>query len=102
MFHPSRFSSSPDEGVESRGIDLNQDAHFSDSPVLRRSAGTAAVEPTQLFGDDETDAAYVLGGMAADEVRFDHFCVAGCLICAFNDVVGILNCVFNDLAASSN
>ena len=102
MFHPSRFSSSPDEGVESRGIDLIQDAQFGDSPVLRRSAGNVAIEPTQLFGDAETDAANVLGGMAAVEVRFDHLCVAGYLSCAFNDVVGNLNCAFNDVAASSN
>ena len=55
-----------------------------------------------MFGDDETDAANVLGGMAAGEVRFDHFCVAGILNCAFNDVAGILNYAFNDLAASLN
>ena len=71
VFQPSRFSSSPDEANESRCIDLNQDAHFSDSPVLRRSAGAAAVAPTQLFADEETDAAYVLGGMAVAEVQFE-------------------------------
>ena len=50
-----------------------------------------------MFGDDETDAANVLGGMAAGEVRFDHFCVAGSLSCVFNDLAGILNCAFNDI-----
>ena len=54
-FQQSRFSSSLDEGNESRGIDLNQDAHFSDSPVLHRTAGAAAVAPTQLFTDEDTE-----------------------------------------------
>ena len=41
----SRFSSSPDDPNDVRGIDLNQDAHFSDSFGLRRSAGATDVAP---------------------------------------------------------
>ena len=72
-FQQSCFSSSSDEDNESRGIDLNQDAHFSDSPVLRRTAGATPVAPTQLFAEedtDATDAAYMLNGMASGKVRF--------------------------------